>query len=423
MIAMAPGRSLFKRLRIAAGRRPDTTPWRPELIITARKPAPADPGRRSLCDLSEELILLIIDHLQDISPGSVVVLASANSFLYSKARYVQHRHVTIGIKPSKAANETAYLRYLSSNGLLPAIRTLRYADFVNEPEKYQFPQPLYDPIDRMTGLRDLHWEVHPIPASLLDKLKQRTRVRLHAVIRFITASHPQSRALSLGHIDALSGSPNLYSLRVNVNYVTAEESLETLRPLRGLLLSCPNLRKLSLDVYQPRFGCQRYDLTAEYCGLGLSGGERLPVLEELDVVEYPWGRDSSRFPYGVKGYPGKDEVEEEYWARHCDWSRLRRLAESKGSLAYQIAPQLTALDHVNFASGFHFGFPSIYKHEQQAMIHFFRVIPSILDSIVVPNFESLTAAPIVRHGSRLRSSETYLSYTLPCVPHGGHSRQ
>lgn len=405
---MAPGRSLFKRLRIAAGRRPDLTPWRSALIIAARKPAPADPGRRSLCDLSEELVLLIIDHLQDISPGSVVVLASANSFLYSKARYVQHRHVTISIKLSKAANEIAYLRYLSSNGLLPAIRTLRYVDFVDEPEKYQFQLPLYDPIDRMTGLRDLHWEVHPVPASLLEKVKQRTRVRLHAVI---TASHSHSRALALGHIDALTGSPNLYSLRVSVYYVTAEESLETLRPLKGLLLSCPNLRKLSLDVYQPRFGCQRYDRTAEYCGLGLSGGERLPLLEELDIVEYPWGRDSSGFPYGVKGYPGKDEVEEEYWARYCDWSRLRRLAEPKGSLAHWIAPQLTALDHVNFASGFHFGFPNIYKHEQQAMIHFFQVVPSMLDSIVVPNFESLTTAPIVRH-SRLRSLK--LICPIPC---------
>ncbi|OIW34583.1 hypothetical protein CONLIGDRAFT_626615 [Coniochaeta ligniaria NRRL 30616] len=408
---MAPGHFLFKLLRIGAGRRTDLTPWRSGLIITARKPAPAEPGLRSLCDLSDEIIMLIMEYLQDISPGSVVVLASVSSFLYSKARYVQHRHVTISLKLSRAKNEIGFLRYLSSNGLLPAIRTLRF-DLVDRPEKgYQFPLPLYDLIDRMTGLRDLYWEVfpYPVPVSLFEKLKQRTPVRLHTVI---TAYNPQSRALKLDHINILTGSPNLYSLRVSVDYVTAEESLQTLRPLKGLLQTCPNLRKLSLDVHRPRFSCLSYDPAAEYCGLGLSGGERLPPLEALDIVEYPWGRDrSSGFPYGVIGYPGKDEVEEDYWARHCDWSHLRRLAEPKGSLAHRIAQQLTALDEVNFGWGFHS--PAIYEHDKRAMIHFFQTIPSMLDSIVVPNFESLSTAPIVRHGSRLRNLE--LTCRLPCL--------
>jgi hypothetical protein len=363
-----------------------------------------------LCDLSDEIIMLIIECLQDICPGSVVVLASVSSFLYSKARYVQHRHVTISLELSKAKNEIGFLRYLSSNGLLPAIRTLRFIELADTEKKgYQFPRPLYGLIDQMTGLRDIHLDAfcYPVPASVLENLKQRTRIRLH-----VSVFSERTAAIVAREFTNLTGSPNLYSLRVDAKYVRAKECLETIRPLKGLLLSCPNLRKLSLDIYREREGCLRYEPCAEYCGLGLSGNERLPRFEELVLLEYPWGRDgSSGFPWGVKGYPGKkDEIEEDYWACHCDWSRLRRLVEPKGSLAQRIARQLTALDEVDLCSGY--TFPVIYQHDERAMIHFFETIPSMLDSITVPNFASLSTTPIIRHGSRLRNLE------LICpVPH------
>ncbi|KAG7284890.1 hypothetical protein NEMBOFW57_009505 [Staphylotrichum longicolle] len=322
---MAPGRSLFKVLGVSAGR-----PWRSASVITARKPKPADPGRRSLCDLPEEIIMLIIQHVQDISPGTVVVLASVSSLIYTKARYVQHRHVAISLKLSKAKNEIAFLKYLSSNGLLPAIRSLRFVELADTKQKgYQFPTPLYGLIDQMTGLLDIHVDAfcYPVPASLLENLKRRTR----------------------------------------------------------------------------REGCLRFEPCVEYCGLGLVGDERLPPFEELVLLEYPWGR-SSGFPWGVKGYPGKkDEIEQDYWASHCDWSHLRRLVEPKGSLAHRIAQQLTALHEVDLCSAYQF--PTIYKHDERAMIHFLETIPSMLDSITVPNFASLSTTPIIRHGSRLRSLE------------------
>ncbi|KAG7285841.1 hypothetical protein NEMBOFW57_008135 [Staphylotrichum longicolle] len=285
---MAPGRSLFKVLGVGAGR-----PWRSASAITARKPKPADPGRRSLCDLPDEIIMLIIQHVQDISPGTVVALASTSSLIYTKARYVQHQHVTISLKLSKAKNEIAFLKYLSSNGLLPAIRSLRFVELDDTKQKgYQIPTPLYGLIDQMTSLLDIHLDAfcYPVPASLLENLKRRTRGR------------------------------------------------------------------------------------------------------------------SSGFPWGIKGYPGKkDEIEQDYWASHCDWSHLRRLVEPKGSLAHRIAQQLTALQEVDLCSAYHF--PTIYKHDERAMIHFLETIPSMLDSITVPNFASLSTTPIIRHGSRLRSLE------------------
>lgn len=401
---MAPGLSLFKVFGIGASR-----PWRSGFTITARRPKPEDPGRRSVSDLSNEIIILIIEYLQDISPGSVVVLASVSSFMYSKARYIQYRHVTISLKPTRAKSksEIGFLRYLSSNGLLPAIRTLRFVDLVHQPEKgYQFPTPLYGLIDQMTSLRDIHLDAHcyPVPTSLLNYLKQRTQVRLHISVKTFS---DQSRAAVARELTHLAGSPNLHSLQVDVDYVPANECLETTRPLKGLLVSCPNLRKLSLDIYRQRKGCMSFEPCSEYCGLGLVGDERLPSFEELAIFEYPWGRDgSSGFPWGVKGYPGKNgEIEEDYWAHHCDWSRLRRLVEPKGSLAHRIAQQLTALDEVDLYSGSENLLLPIYKHDERAMIHFFETIPSMLDSITVPNFASLSTTPIIRHGSRLRSLE------------------
>jgi hypothetical protein len=358
-----------------------------------------------LYDLSDEIIMLVIEHLQDISSESVVTLASVSSFLYGKARYVQYRRVTISLELSRTKNEIAFLKYLSSNGLLPAIRTLQFIEPTDtEVKGYGFPTPLYGLIDQMAGLRDIHLDAfwYPVPASVLEYLKQLPRVRLHISV---TTYHVRTAAVVARVLTCLTGSPNLYSLRVDAQYVPAKECLETMRPLKRLLLSCPNLRKLSLDIYRQREGCLRFEPCAEYCGLGLVGDERLPPLQELVLLEYPWGRDgSSGFPWGVRGYPGKKgEVEEDYWAEHGDWSRLRRLVEPKGSLAHRIAHQLTALDEVELCSGYRF--PTIYKHDERAMIHFLETVPSMLESITVPNFASLKPAPIIRHGSRLRSLE------------------
>ena len=121
--------------------------------------------------------MLIIQHVQDISPGTVVVLASVSSLVYTKARYVQHQHIAISLKLSKAKNEIAFLKYLSSNGLLPAIRSLRFVELADTKQKgYQFPTPLYGLIDQMTGLLDIHVDAfcYPVPASLLENLKRRT---------------------------------------------------------------------------------------------------------------------------------------------------------------------------------------------------------------------------------------------------------
>jgi hypothetical protein len=148
---------------------------------------------------------------------------------------------------------------------------------------------------------------------------------------------------------------------------------------------------------------------AEYCGLGLSDGEQLPPLEELDLVEYPWGnrqqrtlRGSSGWGDGVIRYPGKG-AEEDYWAHHFDWSRLRRLAAQDASLAHRITQKLTSLNEVSFRPDFRFRM--VYPQEELPMTRFLEDVPTTLDSITIPNLTPLSTTTIIRHGSRLRKLE------------------
>lgn len=410
-VAKPPPRKLFGLLRVTPGPRlPKLKHWR---SITARRPLSAEPGRRSLCHLSDDVIFLILDYLYDVSPESVVALASVCSALYRPARYVQHRDVAIRLTPSKAEYDIGYFKYLSSIGLLSAVRTLRFAGALSwldiRDEDYQFPTILHNLLDQMTGLCEIDWHraCRTVPEAVLQKLRQRPQVRLCAS----TDYRQQSAIRQLTH---LTGSLNLYSLRVDASYTEAEEALRMMRPLKKLLLSCPNLRKLWLDIHTPRGTCLSYDPTYEYCGLGFTGGERPPPLEALDIIDYPWGVSSPAIgqgQYGLIGYP-ETGAEEDYWARHFDWSRLRRLAYPAilpyryMSLAERISQHLTALDEVDFTiQGENSRHGGIRDYNEREMTDFFLKVPSILGSIIVPNFSALTTDVIVRHGPRLRSLE------------------
>ncbi|KAH8911628.1 hypothetical protein BR93DRAFT_932774 [Coniochaeta sp. PMI_546] len=179
------------------------------------------------------------------------------SFLYGKARYVQHQQIIISLRFSKAKNEIGSMRYLSSNGFLPAIRTLRFIEVVDdEATSYQFSTPSYTLIGQVTGLRDIHLDAFcdPVPVSVLENLKQRIRVRLHVSV---TTFSEQTTAIAAS--EAARGLPTL-------------------------------------------------ELCAEYCGLGLSNDERLPPFNEVVLLEYPWSRDgSSAFPWAVKRHPVQEK--------------------------------------------------------------------------------------------------------------------
>jgi hypothetical protein len=377
------------------------------LVITARKPESGKPGRRSITDLPDELVVLILNLLQDVSHASVVAMASVCSFFYDRARAIQHRDMSISL--SKVEKVILYLNYLSLAGRLSTILTLRLYDGMETPKKLpKLQKRLVDLISRMTGLRDVYWDTIwlPIPASLVEDLKLRPpgRVRLHAFID--TLCYPGTKT-SLQNIAALGGSPNLYSFRVGVEYAGGEACPPTVRLAKQLLLSCPNLRKLSLDLYTPRHGCVRFGPTEEYWGLGLSAGERLPPLDELILVDYPWGKPGL-VGSGSRGYPEK-VMEQDYWAGHGDWSRLRRLTLCDASLATRIAPQLTeTLREVSLRPPW---YQAAHYHEMRDMADFLQNVPTTLEVIAVPYSRRLDmTCPIIRHGPRLRRLELLRFY-------------
>ncbi|KAB5562771.1 hypothetical protein GE09DRAFT_759274 [Coniochaeta sp. 2T2.1] len=403
---MPSGRSLpafLKLLRI--GPDPTPAPWHSPLVIPQRKAERQDSNRRSLTDLSDEILLLIIDHLQDVSPKSVINLAMVSSRFYGKARYVQHRDESIDVQ--KAANEIRYLEYLESAGLLPAIRTVRFKNlWRHEPSMSEDLASLSQLLDQMTGLRDVLWGdvdvnypvnvQYPILGSLLQSLKLRPQIQLHVAVTSWSLTTPAS----LLNISILTSSANLRSLRVDVEYVHSFECLETVRPLKRLLLSCPNLRKLSLDIHLPQGGCIYHELTRDYCGLGFFKGEKPPALEDLEIVAYPWGHQSSNWGYGSVGYPEKG-TEQDYWAEHFDWTRLRRLVLPDASLAQKVSQKLTSLKEIGFLPDVH---PRpIPVYDRQAAASFLREVAATLESITAPQrFMRDSMTPILRHGLSLR---------------------
>lgn len=407
---VTPAWSLLRYLHVDRSSCRARKRWRSYHLIIPRQHIPLDPGRRSLTELSDELILLVVNHLQILSPESVPVLALVSSSFYRKARYVQHHEESIDL--GKSEQEVSYLSYLATTALLPAIRTIRFDYFCWPPkESERIPTLLNELMDQMTGLRDIYWDSprirYLLPGSLVQNMKQRPRVRLHTSVVQDGLRGNTTRAIALQQMSDLAGSPNLYSLRAEVEHIdgtAAQETQPVMWRLKELLISCSNLRKLSLDIHNPRSGCMMEGLTDRYCGLGLTNGENLPPLEELEIIDYPWGHHQTlgTFHSGTIGYPETGK-EEDYWAQHCDWSRLRRLTLPKSLLAKKITQKLTALEEISFRHRIRF--QNMNGWDERDTVQFLQDLPTALESISVPNLPALGTGPIIRHGSRLHRLE------------------
>lgn len=151
----------------------------------------------------------------------------------------------------------------------------------------------------------------------------------------------------------LQGCINLRSLELVHTFRDASTCLAATTPLKHILLSCPNLRRLKLDIGRPKVGCVSYGLLFEYCGIGFLQGERpLAALEDLELIDYPFGmpkpvvdpRYEIEWPF-CTGYPLAMQ-EKEYWADHFDWSRIKRLVVSS-SLGMRLMPHLTSVREVD----------------------------------------------------------------------------
>jgi hypothetical protein len=369
--------------------------------------------------LNLDVIILVVYHLYDVDPQSVKSLALVCSTLYSMARYVQHRELSIDVSKD---NISKRLRFVTQNGLLPTIRTLhvyiteRFENYTDnrspisgsksqqERLKVQLAawKQLGDLVPEMLGLRDLHWTGAAIPDPVLDYLGKNPKIHLHLSLQ--AGDHSSYHDMLLARLKQLSaklaGTHNLSSLRIKLVYTSATTCrLITQVPLRQLLLSSPRLRALSLDIAYPHSGCVEFGPERDYCGFGLSNGEILPPLEELEVIEYPWGQQPSvsGWQFNCLGYPEPTGTEMEYWAQNLDWSQLRRLRlhDSSVLLATHLAPQLTALEEIELNS--------LVDHYNTQVPTFFNMLPSTLKSITLSSLPPSGILTITAHAAKLRA--------------------
>lgn len=259
---------VFARL----GLRPSESQHRPfEPVIgktRKRRRAPPATRRPSLEGLGTDILAIIMSLLGADSPGTLSSVALVSPHLYQLARYAQHREVTIDLHhiPSTYPREdttaktlkyvSTRMAYIEKAGLLTAVRRLVFQGYGIPPELV----PGFGKfVAKLTGLTDLVWDIkHCIPEAVFQCLRSRLSVRLHAISEMNVAAPPGTARHVL---EQLHDSPNLHSLDVTCGYTTAEQCLTIIRPLRRVLISCPNLRRLKLDIHLQVGGCVYYAST------------------------------------------------------------------------------------------------------------------------------------------------------------------
>ena len=343
---------------------------------------------RSLLNIGNDVVMMILDELQQASPRSVVSMSLVHSSFRKLAQQCQYREMEFD--HSSAASDR--LKLASEKQLLSAVRSLKVkGDAVND--KSSPWGLLADLVPKMSGLKDITITSNNIPTEMVEAVQKCRDARLHIVI----CCHDRGECLTLKQ---LKGVANLYSLDVDATYGHSD-CLHVTEPLRDVLLTCSNLRILKIDIHQPRAGCVMYGLGPQYLGCGFKDGERPPPLEVLELTDYPFGRpapnDVARgFGYHYDGYPGS-VMEEDYWADTFDWTRLRRLRTRSVWLAMKFLPHLTALREIEITG--------LGKDED--LKAFYAQIPSSLERISAPTLESIGIDSVLRHSSHLRSLQLH----------------
>lgn len=367
----------------------------------------------SLSFLGSELLSIILDMIRQENPASLSSVALVNSTYYHLARYSQFRDLCLDIGTRhKIVNDTsdestALVAYLENSGLLTAVRELRIAGKNNETSEGELSL-ITALLPKLTGLTDLVWHTpQPIPDDILHHLQRRPSLRLHTrALNLASDAAPSRDIVDVLFLCKLQNCTNLHSLEVVQTFTGSAQSLAVTKPLKEILLSCPNLRRLKIDIGMPTSGCVIDAPPKEYCGLGFLEGERpIAALEELDLVRYPFGMPrptkSLISKLAVFGWPRFCDTyplqvhEEDYWAENFDWSCLKRLVTSS-SLGMRLMPFLTSVQEMDMNHG-----------TSGDLKRFYEQVPAALQAITVKNLRDVGLEPILRHGSGLRKVQIH----------------
>lgn len=311
----------------------------------------------SLNSLPTDILILIAEYLPLQHAKS---LALVNRALLVPAQYRILRCITINARVADFEPSRTGLQTLEHDDWLPAVRAVTVLDHVYDYSRLRYrgnrdnhPDAAVQSrrhgdiciaLRAMSGLQVLDWQGNHIPDTVLECLSSLPRVRLSAHVHELRQR--QVRALmgsEHGLLHCLQRCATLYALDVETRYSRVDECIAFNKALKGVLLSCSRLRKLRLDIAMPSGGCVIYTTPSEYHGLGFTDEEKMPPLEELHLVAYPFGRppQDSRTENSIGYRLAIDE--EAFWARHFDWSRLRCLSVDGQHFADAHMPALREL--------------------------------------------------------------------------------
>ena len=371
--------------------------------------------RPSLTTVDHDILVMIIDFLADDHPGSMPSVWLVNSEWHSIARRSRHRCTMLDFIEHPATAKRS-MDYVKEANLLSAIRRLeiRYPEtndtlgkdrLVYQPrhlnenvwrdvsKKVPKPEQISRLLPQMFGLREIWWRSSNPPLEIIMALRTSCpKVRLHATILAGDRNLNPMKSSNIG-LHHMISHPNLTSLNVEAGYIQQKNYwLNLTRPLKEVLMSCPNLRSLTLNIGLESGGVECLP-PIDYCGLGFANGEKPVALEELNLIDYPFGQPYART---IVGYPEK-VCEEDYWIENFDWSRTRNLQLSRVSMALGLTPKLTALKEVvlTCTSG-----PVEYG---KSISELFTKVPTSLESIQAPDIGYPTVAGILMHSSSLRT--------------------
>jgi hypothetical protein len=275
-----------------------------------------------------------------------------------------------------------HLELASRENLLPAVRKLAVYGTGD------LPSSLDDGIRKMTGLREVEWSAATITKPILQTLQSFPHTDLSV---FITND-------TIKLLIDVPGSTALVSISIDTTWTTAEECKQVTQPLKQVLLSCPNVRKLSLNITRPTRGCVVTQPPFEYVGIGFAPGEKPPPLQELCVTSYPWGFKTNHpnaLNVNCVGYPGEGR-EMDYWINEFDWSHLTHLEDASNRFAHKLVRNLTTLKHIRF----------IWS-QGPADREFFASVPSALESICIATLDSIGIDGLVQHAGSLRKLQLH----------------
>lgn len=330
--------SVVSRMKRVVLRGPDS--------FASRKPVPLDPARPSLAGFPNHLVALILEHLAE---DDLIRVSTMCLSFYEQARYVQHRVVRINLDHAHREHVKKRLDLMARRGLLPAVRVLEVTGAlrfrVDEEETKEIREQLGLLVPGMSGLRDLHWRLldsrttAAFPPPMLDSLPARSR--LH--VSFFCGALDGAALAARDFLLRLKGNQNLQTVTYEVLYFEAPQTIpKTMRALKEVLLSCPNLTRLFAQSADP--SCTELSRSRSFMGLNLADGEIPAPFEEIGLGAYDWG-------FAVFGRQNSQHPEHLHWAENLDWSRLTTLRDADETAAQYLVPKMTNLKRLEL--GFH----------------------------------------------------------------------